>query len=103
MKSENENFTKKCEKNILVGKKILFLKEMDVHQEKKSEIKDVLLSLIQEDDTQETDFKDNMKSEIVSLLYYDKNELKIPEYLNCQISFVIEFVVFSFKNLIKRI
>ena len=98
MKSENDNFTKKCEKNILVGKKILFLKEMDVHQEKKSEIKDFLLSLIQEDDTQEIDFKEDMKSEIVSLLYYDQKELKIPEYLTCQISYVIQFVNFYFKT-----
>ena len=90
LKSETETLKKKCEQNLLIAKKILFLKERIINENKKSIIKNLICDLIDQDKINKKNYKDEAKTSALSLINQNQpKELKIPDFLSCRISFVI--------------
>ena len=88
-KAKNENYKIISEKNIQIGKKIKFLKEESLLREKKAEMNSFLQDLIDQDETQSQTKKDEYKFDLSTFLNTTPNQLKVPEYLTCMISFVM--------------
>lgn len=91
-KATDPTLKKKSEKNLIIAKKICFLKERSQNELLNSETKKLINQLINEDKTSELDYKKEMQSKTNEILEeFSRNfskGLRVPEYLTCRISFV---------------
>lgn len=91
-KTNDPIFKKKSETNLIIAKKILFLKERSHTELFNLETKNFINELINEDETSEKDYKQEIKSKTNQILEdFSRNfskSLRVPEYLTCRISFV---------------
>lgn len=68
------------------------LKENSIQQIKKSEIQQFILDMIEDDNTYESSYKENIKSEVDFLLNGISKKFIIPDFLTCKISFVKKYI-----------